>query len=155
MARMSSQLLLVTKWRPKTTLLTQTYLIPADDAISQDEDPREPLIHIYCCFPADPSLFGCICDPVTYFDLGQDGEPICGNSLTPAQLADLHTVWQQFRYTLSSRPGRTTITEHRINTGQAKPVRLPHIEFPMLTGIQSGKSYNINGKRRDHREVLQ
>ena len=69
-------------------------------------------------------------DPVTYFDLGPDGEPICGNSLTPAQLADLRTVWRRFRYTLSSRPGRTTITEHRINTGQAKPVRLPPYRIP-------------------------
>ena len=39
-------------------------------------------------------------------------------------------MWKKFHKVLSSSPGRTTITEHRINTGQAKPVRLPPYRIP-------------------------
>ena len=69
-------------------------------------------------------------DPITYFDTEPDGEPVYGDSLSPAQYADLRTLWNRFPTTLNSDPGRTGITEHRINTGAAKPVRLPPYRIP-------------------------
>ena len=69
-------------------------------------------------------------DPIMYFEPSCDGEPTFGDSLSPAQLTDLCTIWQKFDFVLSSTPGCTTIVEHRITTGQAKPVRLPPYRIP-------------------------
>ena len=68
--------------------------------------------------------------PITYFEPSCDGEPTFGDSLSPAQLTDLRTIWQKFDFVLSSTPGCTTIVEHRITTGQAKHVRLPPYRIP-------------------------
>ena len=69
-------------------------------------------------------------DPFTNLEPDSDGEPMCGGSLSPAQLTDLHAIWQEFRPVPSSNPRRTTIVEHRITTGLAKPVRLPPYRIP-------------------------
>lgn len=69
-------------------------------------------------------------DSFTYFETNSDGEPTYGDSLSSTQLDDLRTLWRRFNSVLSTKPGRTTITEHRISTGQAKPIRLPPYRIP-------------------------
>ena len=69
-------------------------------------------------------------DPYTYNEADTADEPVIGDHLFPEQLADLHTLQQNFASVLSNKPGRTTITEHQIPTGDARPVRLPPYRIP-------------------------
>ena len=50
--------------------------------------------------------------------------------VTPAQLTDLRSHQTTFSTVLINNPGCTTIAEHQITLGQAKPVRLPLYRIP-------------------------
>ena len=50
--------------------------------------------------------------------------------LSPAQTAELHGVLREFSEVLRSQSGRTTVTEHRIDTANVAPVRLPPYRLP-------------------------
>ena len=69
-------------------------------------------------------------EPLSYHDRCSEGEPTQGEALSPDQKDDLWTTWQRFTIVLCSSPGRTTIAEHRISTGLAKPIRLPPYRIP-------------------------
>ena len=68
--------------------------------------------------------------PFTYIDPDTGGKPTCEDSLSPTQLTDLRTIWQRFHSVLNSNPGHTNIVEHRISTGQARPIRLLPYRIP-------------------------
>ena len=57
-------------------------------------------------------------------------EPRMGEQLTTAQQTELATLLENFQDVLHSRPGRTTLIEHRITSGDAHPVRLPPYRIP-------------------------
>ena len=69
-------------------------------------------------------------EPLSYFDTDPDGEPTCEELLLPMQKHDLRDIWSKFGAVLSSKPGRTTVIEHRITTGHAKPIRLHPYRIP-------------------------
>ena len=46
------------------------------------------------------------------------------------QTADITSLLQTFTSVLNEKPGRTSVTEHRIITDQAQPVRLPPYRIP-------------------------
>ena len=69
-------------------------------------------------------------DPLTYSDTRSDSEPLFEESLSPTQVSDLQCIYERFATVLNSNPGRTTMAEHRIHTGLAKPVRLPPYRIP-------------------------
>ena len=59
-----------------------------------------------------------------------DENPTLGDQLSPQQTQDVHSVWTKFSAVLNEKPGHTSITEHHINTGEAKPIRLPPYRIP-------------------------
>ena len=69
-------------------------------------------------------------DDVVTWKEDDDGKPQIGSQLSPAQTRDVENILQEFSVVLSSKPGRTTVTEHQIDTGQASPVRLPPYRLP-------------------------
>ena len=56
--------------------------------------------------------------------------PQIGQQLSPEQLNEMQATLTEFAEVLSSKPGRTTVTEHKIAVGEAKPVRLPLYRLP-------------------------
>ena len=69
-------------------------------------------------------------DDVVTWKEDDDGTPQIGSQLSPAQTRDVEKILQEFSEVLCSKPGRTTVTEHQIDTGQASPVRLPPYRLP-------------------------
>ena len=59
-----------------------------------------------------------------------EGEATVGERLTSAQQKELKKLLSQFAVVMKNKPGRTTITEHHIETGLANPVRLPPYRLP-------------------------
>ena len=59
-----------------------------------------------------------------------ESAPLLGEHLNSTQIEDIQNIWQEFSNVLRSDPGRTTVTEHRIDTGEASPVRLPPYRIP-------------------------
>lgn len=49
----------------------------------------------------------------------------CGEWLTAKQRVELHTLLQKLSVVMSNVPGVTSMTEHCIKTGNARPVKLP------------------------------
>ena len=60
----------------------------------------------------------------------EDGAPQFGKQLSSEQRGDLDKVFSEVPGVLKSQPGRTQLTEHRITTTDAKPVRLPPYRLP-------------------------
>ena len=58
------------------------------------------------------------------------GKPKYGEHLREGQQQVLNGVISDFADVFNTRPGRTTLAEHRIETGQAPPVRLPPYRLP-------------------------
>ena len=69
-------------------------------------------------------------DPLSYCTSEKEEDPSCRELLSSAQKQDLQNLWDKFHNTLRSKPGLTAVTEHRINTNQAKPIRLPPYRIP-------------------------
>ena len=65
----------------------------------------------------------------TWSDTTNDN-PTLGDQLSPQQTQDVHSLWKTFSTVLNEKPGRTNITEHRIHTGEAQPIRLPPYRIP-------------------------
>ena len=60
-----------------------------------------------------------------------EGErPALGGHLTPTQVAELNQLLQTFEDVLQERPGRTSLTEHWINVGGARPIKLAPYRLP-------------------------
>ena len=64
----------------------------------------------------------------------QDGtpqdRPTISKQLSDEQVLQLQQVLLQFDQVLKNQPGRTVLAEHRIETGTARPVRLPPYRLP-------------------------
>ena len=59
-----------------------------------------------------------------------DGQPAVGSQLSADQTRELESLLTRFRSIFQSLPGHTTVTEHRIVTGEASPVRLVLYRIP-------------------------
>ena len=61
-----------------------------------------------------------------------DGEsmPTISERLSSSQKEQLRQLREEFADVMSDQPGRTTLAEHRIETGSARPVRLPPYRLP-------------------------
>ena len=53
-----------------------------------------------------------------------------GDQLTAEQRGTLRALLGEFSSVMSNTPGQTTLTEHRIETGTACPVKLPPYRIP-------------------------
>ena len=53
-----------------------------------------------------------------------------GAQLTEEQRKELRALTEEFTGVLSDKPGRTALAEHHIETGTARPVRLPAYRIP-------------------------
>ena len=53
-----------------------------------------------------------------------------GEQLTAEQMAELCTPLREFSGVMSNMPGVTSMAEHRIKTGNARPVKLPPYRIP-------------------------
>ena len=58
------------------------------------------------------------------------GEPWLGKELTTSQQANLNDLIQEFKDVFSTKPGKTNIIEHHIQTGDTKPIKLPPYGVP-------------------------
>ena len=70
---------------------------------------------------------------ISVWDGQPDGEPekpSVGEQLSAEQHADLDQLLTDFRDVMRNTPGRTDRAEHRIETGGARPVRLPPYRLP-------------------------
>ena len=57
-------------------------------------------------------------------------QPMIGEQLTDEQLLQLQQILKEFSQVLQNQPGRTELAEHKIETGSARPVRLPPYRLP-------------------------
>ena len=84
--------------------------------------------------PTDVAMFNDEVDPSDEIVLWRDAtakqQPVINSSLTPTQLQELHHTLQSFSDVLNSKPGRTTVAEHHIEVGDARPIRLPPYRLP-------------------------
>ena len=68
----------------------------------------------------------------------KDGEAVTldschmGEQLTNEQKAELYTLLREFSSVISNMPGVTSMAEHRIETGNARPVKLPPYRIPQV-----------------------
>lgn len=72
-------------------------------------------------------------EDVVLWDAGatdEEEQPLISQKLATAERSELDQLLQQFTDVLSSRPGRTQITECRIRTGTAPPIRLSPYRLP-------------------------
>ena len=53
-----------------------------------------------------------------------------GNQLSNEQVIQLQQVLVEFSHVLQNQPGWTRLAEHKIETGSARPVRLPPYRLP-------------------------
>ena len=58
------------------------------------------------------------------------GVPRYGKELTTSQLADLNDLIRVFKDVFSTKPGKTNMIEHHIQTGDTKPIKLPPYRVP-------------------------
>ena len=56
--------------------------------------------------------------------------PRTGEGLSDGQIMDITSLWETFSPILNDKPGRTSVTEHSITTGQAQLIRLPPYRVP-------------------------
>ena len=57
-------------------------------------------------------------------------EPQLGQQLTGTQCQQVRDLIKEFEGVVRDLPGKTRLTEHRIETGSARPVRLPPYRIP-------------------------
>lgn len=61
---------------------------------------------------------------------GNTAQPTIGSQLSPQQKTEMKELLKEFWDVFGSVPGRTTLTEHKISTNHAKPIRLPPYRIP-------------------------
>ena len=69
-------------------------------------------------------------DILTWRDEADEEELIINEELAVQQKLELQELLGKYDATLQSTPGKTTLTEHRIDVGQSQPVRLPPYRLP-------------------------
>ena len=69
-------------------------------------------------------------DVFSWPDGDEDEAPQINTQLTAEQTAEIQGILTKFAKVLRSKPGRTTVTEHRIVNDDPKPVRLPPYRLP-------------------------
>ena len=69
-------------------------------------------------------------DDIVFWERSGDSPPKVSDLLTTPQAGELQTLLQEFSDVLSSEPGRTTIVEHTIDVGGARPIRLAPYRLP-------------------------
>lgn len=67
-------------------------------------------------------------EPLTWNEVPT--EETCPSHLTTAQQKDLAKLKEEFADVISDIPGKTELVEHRIETGDANPIRLPPYRIP-------------------------
>ena len=63
-------------------------------------------------------------------DSTEEGAPVISDELSLMQKKELGEVLEEFSTILQNTPGRTTLAEHCIDVGAARPVRLPPYRLP-------------------------
>ena len=63
-------------------------------------------------------------------DADNTESPIINSGLHASHKQELEGVLAEFADTLKNTPGRTTMAEHRVDRGQAHPIRLPPYRLP-------------------------
>ena len=58
------------------------------------------------------------------------GQPTIGAQLTRGQKEEMRHLLEEFADVMKSKPGRTSLVEHNIETGQAHPIKLPPYRLP-------------------------
>ena len=70
-------------------------------------------------------------DDVLCWKDGDPGDqPTISNRLSTDQLEQLQHLLTEFSEVLKNQPGQTQLAEHKIDTGSARPVRLPPYRLP-------------------------
>ena len=81
-------------------------------------------------------------DLLFWLDGTPEDKPLIGQELTSGQVEQLHQILSEFSQVLQNQPGRTGLAEHKIDTGTARPVRLPpYAGCPKLIVVQSRGRY--------------
>ena len=70
-------------------------------------------------------------DDIVWWGDGENLTPVINTQLTADQKQEMEHIVSEFKDVFDIKPGKTRLTEHRIETGSAKPVkqtpyRLPH-----------------------------
>ena len=73
----------------------------------------------------------------------EGGEATIGEQLTSAQRGEIKALLESFADVLQATPGYTHLCEHQIETGDARPVRLPPYQLP--------HAYRVFGPRQEGR----
>lgn len=68
--------------------------------------------------------------PVWNKDTGAETQPKLGDQLSDGQRKQLQDFLREFDDVMKNERGRTTFGEHRIETGDARPIRLPPYRLP-------------------------
>ena len=61
---------------------------------------------------------------------GKVGQPMLGKQLGQEEREDIQQLLREFADVLQGEPGRTQLTVHSVNTGSARPIRLPPYRIP-------------------------
>ena len=69
-------------------------------------------------------------EDIVHWDGGEDDQPVINERLTSREMLDLQQLLREFGDILRDQPGRTTITQHHIDTGSAQPIRLVPYRIP-------------------------
>ena len=69
-------------------------------------------------------------DIVLWKEATPETDPKMGAKLTAEQKSDLQRLLEKFSDVTCDNPGRTDVIEHDVNTGTARPVRLPPYRLP-------------------------
>ena len=63
-------------------------------------------------------------------DSTKGGSPTLGSQLEATQRTELHDLLKEFEDVFNAQPGKTTLAEHQIETGDSPAVRLPPYRLP-------------------------
>ena len=69
-------------------------------------------------------------DIVAWKEEESDSQPVINQELSETQKRELRGVLAEFAETMTSVPGRTTLAEHRLDVGTARPIRMPPYRLP-------------------------
>ena len=69
-------------------------------------------------------------DILFWSDGAPEDQPLIGKQLDKKQLLQLQQVLAEYSQVLQNQPGHTSLAEHKIETGTARPVKLPPYRLP-------------------------